>query len=148
MDAIIIPEILKSICKKLSLIGNVGIDQKINYKNEYYINRDSYYGSVLRYFESEKQSTVGNAYLENLCNETINIYNTYKDNSNFTNLLFINVVNARKGLMRLRNTYSKINYQDKTLNCIDGCIMQLDFILPKDIKIEHGFILDEHITDL
>lgn len=146
MEVIMIPEILKSICKKLSLVGNVGIDQKINFKNEYYINRDSYYGSLLRYFEAEKQSTSGNAYLENLCSETTNIYNTYKNNPCYLKLLYDNIINARKGLMRLRDTYSKINYQDKTLNCIDGCILQLDFILPDSLKLEHGFILNEQGT--
>ena len=73
----------------------------------------------------------------------MNVYNTFKDNPYYVKLLFMNVINARKGLIRLRDTYEKIPYQNKTLNCIDNCIMQLDFMLPDDLKIEHGFILKE-----
>jgi hypothetical protein len=132
-----IDPILNNLLTRLQFISGVGIDQKINFKNQYYVDRTSWFGSIYRYLESERQSGNGTVYIDATINETIAVMKTLR-NATHKEYLFQHICLTIKGLKRLRETYSKISYQNKIMQEMDAFILRFEVLVPTHILQLYG----------
>lgn len=133
------PESLQDLFVDLDFISSAMIGQKPCFKNRYYVSGDSYVGYWLRRLDGENQGVNGNSKINSICRNASESYLSYGNNVYYGSALLDKIVEARKGLDRIRSTYRNLN-QISTVSSINNSILILDNVIPKDRKIFEGFL--------
>jgi hypothetical protein len=125
----------------MDFIGAAKPGYKPCFKTNQYVHKTSYFGSMIRWRDDEKQATIGNAKIREYCKEAAEAYDAYKETS-YAQIILDRMLKMRNGLLEIRNTYADdINiYTD-----IDISIMILDVAIPEDTKIATGIMVPKKI---
>ena len=134
-------ESLQKLFNDLDFLSASLTNQKPCFKNRFYVDSDSWIGYFWRRIDGENQANSGNSEINSICRNASENYESYKNNKFFGIILLNKIVEARKGLDRIRNTYKKLN-QISTVSSINNNILILDNVIPIDRKITEGFLLD------
>jgi hypothetical protein len=110
----------------------------------YYVDKDSYWGTFWRSLYGEKQDVIGNTIMQSICTNAVQSYESNKTNKKFESQLLEKIINARKGLDRIKRTYESCG-KITTSNSIGNYMLILDGVIPEKIKISEGFIKSPNI---
>ena len=139
-----LPEQLRLCFNDLRFIAGVNDNQKICFYKRYYVDKDGWsgwYGTLMRTFEGERMDITGIANISSICKVAMENHRNYKDDPTYGFDLLNDIVDARKGLSRLKLTYESLG-KSVTANKIDTSgIRVLDAIIPLERKIVEGFTI-------
>jgi hypothetical protein len=144
MSSLIPPESLQNLFNDLDFLSASSVNQKPCFKNRFYVNNDLF-GYILRKIDGENQCVNGNSSINSICRNASETYMAIKDNKCFSETLMLKIIEARKGIERIRNTYKNLNHIT-TVSSINNSLFILDNIIPQDRKIKEGFLLS-NISD-
>jgi len=142
-----IPQVLLQCFTDLDFISGVGDNEKICFGRRQYVSKDSWSGCFIRFYGNESMETTGVLKLKEICLMSAQCYLTFKNKNNFGDAIMEKIINARKGLTRLKLTYDSI---DKTIvgsKINSTCIFILDSVIPYSERKQNGFILDKIISN-
>lgn len=140
-----IPENLRICFNNLDFLAGVKDNQKICFKNRYYVERDGWsgiIGAILRTIENERMDVSGISEIKSICASAIENYNSnfYPE---YREELLDKIVAARKGLNRLKITYESLGKTVVASEIYNSSILDLDKLIPVERKIKEGFQVSE-----
>ena len=115
--------------------------QKPCFKKKYYVTSGSWTGWAYRALDSESQSVNGLAAMISICRRANETYSTYKTDNVHGPKLKTKIIEARKGLDRIRRTYESEGKIIEAENIENQVITLLDNVLPMEDRIREGFTL-------
>lgn len=154
-----LPENLRLLLNNLDLLAGVKDNQKISFKSRTYYDKDGlmnishWLGVFERTLSGERMEVNGIAEISSICKVSTELYEQYKDHRVYGKTLLDKIVEARKGLGRLKVTYESIGKGLVASSINVSGILLLDSIIPDSRKIEEGFctasslLKNEEITD-
>ena len=150
----VLPENLKILLDNLDLLAGVKDNQKISFKSKTYYDKDGIFnisqwlGVFERTISGERMDVNGIAEISSICKVAVELFPMYKDNKIFGSTLLDKIVEARRGLGRLKLTYESIGKQLVASRINNSGILFLDSIIPHDRKVKEGFCTDQsHVKD-
>ena len=141
-----IPENLRLLFLRLDLLAGVGDNQKISFKTNQYFDKDGWngwYGTFSRTLGGERMEVTGIAEVTSICQVAVELYTMYGKDSSYGKTLLNKIVNARKGLNRLKLTYDSIGKTMAGSSINTSGILVLDSIIPDSRKLTEGFCTSE-----
>jgi len=138
MSSIIpIPSVhLQTLYNNLDFLAEALDGQKPCFRKRCYVDSKSWIGTIYRFFESEEQSSYGNAFINSICIDAAQTYNKeLKEPTNTNNniILLNKIVLARNGINRIQITYKSIGKIDVAIK-LSNSIGILDNIIPDERK--------------
>lgn len=122
-------------------MAGIGDNQKYCFKKRTYTNND-WIATFYRAFEGESQDISGITFMESICTDAAEHYETYKSHNIFGQKLLDSIVKARHGLSKCSDTYVSLQKLTTASNIKIRAIFLLDNIIPKERKIAEGIIHD------
>jgi hypothetical protein len=138
-----IPLHLLNLFETMDFLSSAKKDSKPCFNTRQYVDRNSYIGALIRWFNGEKQSTHGNIIIRNCCESASQAYTSYIG-TEYEKIILNKIIELRKGLVEIQNTYSKDTREIDTVNHINNSIMILDLKIPFTEKIKHGIIAGDN----
>jgi hypothetical protein len=137
-------ESLYNLYNDLDFLAASMADQKPCFKNRYYVDATSYIAWAWRMLDGEHQAITGNAHINSICR---NAFQTYESDNNMINkpVLMRKIIDARKGLDRIKTTYIKIGKRSVG-DAIGNSILILDQIIPDEMAIKEGFRIKDAVS--
>lgn len=135
-----IPEQLRKCFNDLDFIAGIKDNQKVCFKKRYYVKKDDWFGALWRTFDSECLIISGIAEIQSICKITLDLYGIYINDPDYGEELVDKIISARKGLMRLTETYKSLGKIVECDTIRNSAIIDLDKLIPMDRKISEGFV--------
>lgn len=139
-----LPEQLRLCLNDLRFVGGVNDNQKLCFNKRYYVDKDWWWGSFLRTLEGERMEVSGITKIGSICQVALENYQFYAGHESYGTILLDSIVNARKGLGRLKMTYESLGKNVVANNIETSGILVLDSIIPKERKIAEGLYIPIH----
>lgn len=136
-----IPEQLRRIFNDLDFIGGIKDNQKVCFKKRYYVKKDDWFGALWRTLDNECLNITGISEIQSICSITLSIYETYKNDPDYGEIFLDKIVAARKGLMRLMETYKSLGKIVESDAIKNSAIIDFDKMIPIERRIQEGFIV-------
>jgi hypothetical protein len=133
-------ESLKNVFIDLDFLSGIMENQKYCFKNRYYVDKKSIFGSIVRMIDSECLDISGITKIGSICKNAVELFETIQIPT-FKNILQEKIISARKGLERTAITYETLNKNVTASNIRNQGILLLDGVLSNEIKLKEGFIL-------
>lgn len=133
-----IPLHLQTLFQSMNFLGSAMKDGKPCFNSRKYVDRSSYWGSLVRAWNGEKQSTHGNDKIRTCCETACQALEAYRD-TEYGPIIIEKMLKLRKGLSEIRDTYERAGELD-TVSHITDSIMIIDLRLPREIKNRDGLI--------
>lgn len=134
---------LSSLYDDLDFLGGIMDNQKYCFGKRYYVGLD-WYGIFLRMRDSESQDINGSFIMGNICTNTAQQWDVYKDHPVFGKILLDKIIKARHGLARVIKTYKSIQKNVTASSIENKAIIILDNLIPHHIKINEGILLPDN----
>lgn len=140
-----LPENLRLLFNGLDLLAGVNDNQKISFKSKSYYDKDGIFnishwmGVFERTISGERMEVNGISEISSICKVATELYPQYSKNKTFGKTLIDKIVDARKGLGRLKLTYETIGKTLVASSINTSGILLLDSIIPNQRKINEGF---------
>lgn len=114
-------------------------NQKPCFKGRYYVDKNSWIGSLYRLKDVEGQDVSGISNMVSICRRANEHYSSLNEGDNYGEILLEKIIDARKGLERIARTYESLGKTISSENIKNQAILLLDSALPNDVKIREGF---------
>lgn len=137
-----IPESLLRCFNDLDFLSGIKDNQKVCFRRRYYVEKDGWsglYGSIIRTIENERMNVSGIAELRSISASTIEMFNIYKNDKIYGEIIIKKIEEAIKGLYRLQETYKSLG---KTVECSqikNSAILELESLVYSDLKNKTKF---------
>lgn len=133
------PESLSALFVELDFLAASMPNQKPCFKKKYYVAADSWMGYMWRRLDGEEQPISGNNKISSICRNASELFPSYGTNKFFGDIFLTKIVEARKGLVRIRDTYKALR-DISTESSVNTSILILDGLIPIERKIIEGFL--------
>lgn len=129
---LIVPVHLQTLFDTMDFIGHAKVGFKPCFNGMYYVNSNSWLGSLYRFKNGESQSSKGNDIIRKCCQESVQAYNQYED-TDFSEIILNKMLSLREGILAIRETYLNDENEVKTCSHLMNSVLELDRKIPKDI---------------
>ena len=131
----------KNLFDDLDFIAGIMDGCKPCFGKRYYVSSDSWVGTFWRTLEGEKQATLGNSKIDEICRNASETYAAIK-NGPYGKTLNEKIIKARIGLTRLVATYESLGKYPIANSIRNSGILVLDELISTADKIKYGFMLN------